>query len=67
MPLVEIHRTGAASLKDYNRDVQKKTFFENLGIAITFDSLNGFSSLDPKNEALALLSRFLTFKYEIIF
>ena len=24
---VEIHRTGAASLKDYNRDVQKKAFF----------------------------------------
>ena len=44
------------------RDVQKKTFFENLGIAITFDSLNGFSSLDPKNEALGLLLRFLTFK-----
>ena len=40
---------------------------ENLGIDITFDLLNGFLSLDPKNEALELLSRFLTFKYEIIF
>ena len=45
----------------------KKCFFENLGIVITFDSLNGFSSLDPKNEALGLLLRFLTFKHEIIF
>ena len=45
----------------------KKTFEQNLQIATTFDSLDGFSILDPKNEALELFSRFLTFKYEIIF
>ena len=39
----------------------------NLEITITFDSLDGFSSSDPKNEALGLFSRFMMFKYEIIF
>ena len=46
---------------------KKKTFFENLEIDTTFDSLDGFSILDPKNEALGLLSGFMMFKYEIIF
>ena len=44
---MEIHRTGGASLKDYNGDLQKNTFLENLEIATTFDSLDGFSILDP--------------------
>ena len=48
-------------------EMYKKKFFENLGIALTFDSLNGFSSFDPKNEALGLLSRFLTFKTKLYF
>ena len=43
----------------------KKTFELNLEIVTTFDSLDGFSILDPKNEALGLISRFLTFKYGI--
>ena len=45
----------------------KMAFLVNLEINTTFDSISRFLILAPENEALELPSRFMTFKYEIIF
>ena len=45
---------------------QKKTWGINIEIVTTFDSLDEKSILDPKNEAVELIRRFLTFKHDIL-
>ena len=52
---------------DSGNFIKKPEHRSNIEIAITFDPLDGFSSFDPKNEALEEFSRFRGFKYETYF